>query len=78
MIPKVAVHHPSYNINKTKATTPTLPDIENPSATNISFFIISTRITSDNLQWARDKAHSLRYEAVFEIVPRENSIVSIN
>jgi len=29
-------------------------------------------------EWARDKAQRRKYEAVFETVPRMNSIVSIN
>lgn len=38
---------------------------------------IKLNITSDNWAWARDKAQSLKYEAVFETVPRTNSIDSM-
>ena len=31
--------------------------------------------TSDNCEWANDKAHKRRYEAVFEIHPNTYSIV---
>lgn len=30
-----------------------------------------------NYEWAKDKAHRRKYEAVLEIEPRTNSIVSI-
>lgn len=30
-----------------------------------------------NYEWAKDKAHKRKYEAVLEIEPRTNSIVSI-
>ena len=38
---------------------------------------ICTRNTSASSEWASERAHNLRYEAVFEIQLRTNSIVSI-
>lgn len=38
---------------------------------------ICTKNTSASSEWASERAHSLRYEAVFEIQLSTNSIVSI-
>jgi hypothetical protein len=39
---------------------------------------VFSKNTAANCECARDRAHRRRYEAVFEIVPSTNSIVSIN
>ena len=39
--------------------------------------IVFYKNTFDNWPWAKDKAQRRRYDAVFEILPRTNSIVSI-
>ena len=39
--------------------------------------IVFSKNTRANWPWANDKAHKRRYDAVFEILPNTNSIVSI-
>lgn len=36
---------------------------------------VNSKNTFDNYAWASDKAHNLRYDAVFEMHPRTNYIV---
>lgn len=38
---------------------------------------VFSKKTFDNCPWARERAHRRRYEAVFEMLPRINSMVSI-
>jgi hypothetical protein len=46
-------------------------------ATRPSAMVLSKK-TFDSSAWAKERAQSLRYEAVWETVPRQNSIVSKN
>ena len=39
--------------------------------------IVFSKNTRASWPWAKDKAHKRRYDAVFEILPKTNSIVSI-
>ena len=58
---------------------------KNPSPMNMAkaFFIMMeasiafSQNTAASSVWASDKAHSLRYDAVFETIPSTNSIISI-
>lgn len=43
-----------------------------------AFFIVLSKKTAESCPWARERAQRRKYEAVFETVPRANSIVSIN
>lgn len=40
--------------------------------------IVFSKKTAESSLWARERAHNLRYDAVFDTVPRTNSMVSIS
>lgn len=45
---------------------------------DIPVSIVFWKNTYDSWEWASDKAHRRKYEAVFEMQPKTYSIVSIN
>lgn len=60
------LNHKNIPITITIALAPSIPPP-----------IVFSKKTFDNCPCASDKAHRRRYEAVFEIEPNTNSIVSI-
>lgn len=49
---------------------------KNPPSPTCPAIVIEKK-TSANYEWAKDKAHNLKYEAVLLTLPKTNSIVSI-
>lgn len=55
-----------------------MKEIKMFSASVIAHLKIKSKNTFASYPWANDRAHNLRYDAVLEIDPKTNSIVSIS
>lgn len=66
MTPKVMLKNKNIPITIVIALAPSIPPP-----------IVFSKNTFDNWPWAKDKAQRRKYDAVFEIAPNTNSIVSI-
>ncbi len=71
-----SMHTRMPNVNAQKKTEDS--EITSALFESSATFIIFSNNTFESSACARLRAQSLKYDAVFETVPRENSIVSIS